>query len=180
MKAPTMHLNFAGPKPGPGRAAVVLLLLGGAALLGMLPPWVDALRQEQALALELVRAERPAALAAPKAHDARGLDPRQLRRERALRDATRGLSTPWADLFAALEAAPTGAVALLSIEPSVANRSVRLSAEARDSKAMLAYLAALQHDVRLSQVVLVSHQVQAQTPGTPLRFQIQALWVDAP
>ena len=40
--------------------------------------------------------------------------------------------------------------------------------------------AALQHDPRLSSVVLVSHQVQAQAPGTPIRFQVQAQWGDTP
>jgi Tfp pilus assembly protein PilN len=70
-------------------------------------------------------------------------------------------------------------VALLAVEPSAARRSVRLSAEARDAQAMLAWLQALQRDARLAQVLLVSHQVQTQTPGTPVRFQIQASWAEA-
>jgi Tfp pilus assembly protein PilN len=43
---------------------------------------------------------------------------------------------------------------------------------------MLAYLRSLQADSRLSNVLLVSHQVQAQAPGTPLRFQLEAHWGD--
>jgi hypothetical protein len=40
---------------------------------------------------------------------------------------------------------------------------------------MLDFLEALRaQDLR--EVVLVSHQVQAQTPGTPLRFQARAVW----
>ncbi len=178
MKAPMLHIDFASAKPGPRHAARWLVLLGAVALLGVTWPWIEAGRRQSDLARSLIRAEEQrAALAAPLP-DSRNVDPKQKARERALVDATRGLSTPWADLFAALEAAPSDAVALLSIEPSVANHSVRLSAEARDPKAMFAYLAALQHDVRLSQVVLVTHQVQAQSPGTPVRFQIQALWAD--
>jgi Tfp pilus assembly protein PilN len=62
----------------------------------------------------------------------------------------------------------------------VAKRSVRLTAEARDDTEMLAYLAALQQDPQLSSVILASHQVQSQAPGTPVRFQIQASWGESP
>jgi Tfp pilus assembly protein PilN len=179
MRAARQHVNFATHKPVPKRAARWLVLAGAVAMLGAALPWVAAVRERDALTQALAQADRRrTALAAP-APQPRSADPRQVARERALRDLTRGLSTPWADLFAALEAAPTQSVALLAIEPTVANRSVRLVAEARNSKAMLAYLAALQQDFRLTHVVLVSHQVQAQTPGTPVRFQIQALWADA-
>ncbi len=178
MKAPQLHIDFATTKPPAKRAARWIALLGGAALIGVALPWADAARRQAALAQELKQADQQRTAIAAPAPRPPAADPKRIARERALRDATRGLTTPWADLFAALEGAPTDAVALLSIEPSVANRSVRLGAEARDAKAMLGYLAALQHDVRLAQVVLITHQVQLQTPGTPVRFQIQALWAD--
>ena len=41
---------------------------------------------------------------------------------------------------------------------------------------MLAYLAALQNDRRLVNVALVSHQVQVQAIGRPIRFHLQAGW----
>ncbi len=178
MKAPRLHIDFATTKPAAKRAARWLVLLGGAALIGVALPWADASRRQATLAQEVKQAEQQRTELASPAPRQAVADPKQIARERALRDATRGLSTPWADLFAALEGAPTDAVALLSIEPNVANRSVRLGAEARDSKAMLGYLAVLQHDVRLAQVVLIAHQAQLQTPGTPVRFQIQAQWAD--
>ena len=78
--------------------------------------------------------------------------------------------------LSALEAAPHENVALLGIEPSIAKQQVRLTAEARDPEAMLDYVAALQADPRLSQVVLVSHQVQTQAAGKPVRFQMQSAW----
>lgn len=179
MTGARQNIDFANAKPGPKRAARWLAFLGGAALIGAVPFWIDAARQRDQLTQALARTEKLRTVAVVPASPARSADPRQVARERALRDITRGLATPWGDLFAALEAAPTQSVALLAIEPTVANRSVRLTAEARDSKAMLAYLAALQKDFRLTHVVLVSHQVQAQTPGTPVRFLIQALWADA-
>jgi Tfp pilus assembly protein PilN len=101
-------------------------------------------------------------------------------RNRATLRVARGLQTPWFDLLSALESAPHDSVALLAIEPSIARQSVRLTAEARDPSAMLDYLAALQADSRLAQVMLVSHQVQAQAPGRPVRFQMQAAWGVSP
>jgi Tfp pilus assembly protein PilN len=87
-----------------------------------------------------------------------------------------GLQVPWADLLGALEAASGESVALLTVEPSTQQQTVRLTAEARDPHSMLRYLSTLQGDARLSQVVLVSHAVQTQAPGTPVRFQLQAHW----
>jgi hypothetical protein len=100
----------------------------------------------------------------------------ELVQTKALRQVTQKLTTPWSDLLQSLESAPNRAVALLSVEPSASRRSVRLTAEARTLPDMVAYLGALQHDARLTSVVLVSHQVQSQMPGAPVRFQIQAGW----
>ena len=102
-------------------------------------------------------------------------DPADLARAQLVRQTARSLMTPWLDLLEALESAPSN-VALLSVEPSAAKRSIALTAEAASATEMLDYLRALQSDKRLSGVTLVSHQVQAQAPGAPLRFQIQASW----
>ena len=115
----------------------------------------------------------PAAAHPPRA------DPAELARVQFVRQTSRSLMTPWADLLEALETAPNN-VALLSVEPSAAKRSISLTAEAASPKDMLNYLRALQSDQRLSGVLLVSHQVQVQAPGAPLRFQIQGTWGGIP
>lgn len=106
-------------------------------------------------------------------------DPGEAARAQFVRQTSRSLTTPWADLFAALEAAPSN-VALLSVEPSAAKRSFSLTAEAASPTQMLNYLQALQNDNRLAGVTLVSHQLQLQAPGTPMRFQLRGNWGDAP
>jgi hypothetical protein len=103
-------------------------------------------------------------------------DPAELGRSRAIRLVSQKLTTPWGDLLESLESVPVPTVAVLSIEPSVSKRSIRITAEARSPQDMLAYLGALQQEPRLSNAVLVSHQVQLQAPGTPVRFQMQANW----
>ncbi len=181
MKAAPLQIDFAHPaRRGAAPLARGMLLLGSLALMGVALIWADALQQRRALSQVQVRLERQQALRTAPAARAGPVEPQQLARERWVLNATRGLHTPWVDLLAALEAAPTQAVALLSVEPSAANRSVRLTAEGRDAKAMLAYLGALQRDTRLAQVVLIAHQVQLQSPGTPVRFQIQAQWATEP
>lgn len=99
----------------------------------------------------------------------------QLGRVQFASQTSRSLSTPWADLLAALEATPAN-VALLSVEPSVAKRNISISAETASTEDMLAYLQALQKDSRLADPLLTSHQVQTQAAGSPVRFQILAKW----
>ena len=105
-------------------------------------------------------------------------DPGNKARIQLVLDTEQRLLAPWPDLLAALESAPDH-VALLSIEPSMAKRKVTLTAEAANPTEMLNYLKALQKDGRLSGVVLSSHQVLVQNPGTPVRFQLQAQWGSA-
>lgn len=132
---------------------------------------------QQRLALSRIEG-RPQPAAATTPVPSRS-DPRDAARLQQVRQTARQLVTPWADLFAALEAAPSG-VALLLVEPSAATRSVALTAEASNATEMLNYLQALQDDPRLTHVVLVSHALQPQVPGTPLRFRLRANWGGTP
>jgi Tfp pilus assembly protein PilN len=86
------------------------------------------------------------------------------------------LHTPWPNLLKLLEAVPMENIAVLSVEPVAARRQLRLSAEAKNIPTMLDYLAFLQRQPALRHVTLMSHQVQQQAPGSPVRFQIQAQW----
>jgi hypothetical protein len=106
---------------------------------------------------------------------AKQADPRDVRRAQAAAKVARELQTPWSDLLATFEAVAGRDVALLVVEPSAAQQTVRITAEARNPAAMFDYLDALRAR-SFAQVHLVSHQVQAQTPGTPIRFQALARW----
>lgn len=87
------------------------------------------------------------------------------------------LRTPWARLLKLLETVPVEHVALLAIEPVAARRQLRLSVEAKDLASMVDYLAFLQQQQpTLTHVALMSHQVQRQEAGNPVRFQIRAQW----
>jgi hypothetical protein len=175
MRAARLRLEFApGAKQGP--ALGKCLFAGGVLLLAIeVVPFAIGLATHQddlaRLAAFEGRPARPARNAAPPLKD-----PTYLARVRSVNQVSKNLTTPWADLLEALESAPQQAVALLAVEPSTSKKSFRLTAEAKDAAAMLAYLEALRKDPRLDAVVLISHQQQVQTPGKPLRFQLQAGW----
>ncbi len=174
MKLAALPFDFA-PRAGRGTPLAHAMVLGLAAILawqGFNLVGAYAARQREAETLtRLAAPPRPVALA-----PAGRIDPADAARLRSARQIAQTLATPWSDLIASLEEAPQDAVALIAVEPSVAKQTLRLTAEARDPKAMLVYLAALQADRRLSGVMLVSHQVQVQAPGTPVRFRVQATW----
>lgn len=174
MRPSTLRLEFAPGARRPLGTGGLMLVASGlllcAALLGLGMVWSDHEQQQHALeALE----PKPVASASRQRMPT---DPADAARSKVVRQVAQYLATPWADLLDTLESARTESVALLSVEPSVSKRNVRLTAEARNWQDMLTYLGTLQRDPRLSSVVLVSHQVQLQSPGIPVRFQIQAGW----
>ncbi len=179
MRTPALHIDFA---PGARRTSPVaraLVLVGGTLLAFGLyqSAHLLALQAQAQAGIRDIETRHSAGAATPAPAKA---DARQVAFLRATRQVSGNLTTPWSRLLTSLGSTSGKEVALLSIEPSVAKQSVRLTAEARDTIEMVAYLAALQHDPRLSSVVLVSHQVQAQAPGTPVRFQVQAQWGETP
>lgn len=102
--------------------------------------------------------------------------PAEARAAKAAAAVIRDLTVPWPDLMAAFEGAAGRSVALLAVEPTSQRNEVRFTGEAKSSAAMLDYLDALR-GATLSEVTLVSHQVQPQTPGVPIRFQARAMWM---
>jgi Tfp pilus assembly protein PilN len=94
----------------------------------------------------------------------------------AVNGAVSRLNLPWRALHDAVRAATPPAVALLALEPDAKKRVLRISAEAKNSDAMLAYVAALGHGKLFRAVTLVRHEVFEQDPNRPLRFQVDAAW----
>jgi Tfp pilus assembly protein PilN len=53
---------------------------------------------------------------------------------------------------------------------------VRITAEAKNSDDMIAYVEALQHIEWFTTVLLARHEINEQDPNHPIRFQIDAQW----
>jgi len=90
----------------------------------------------------------------------------------------RGLTAPWPDLLQSIESIRSKDISLQIVEPIAARQSLRITADARHFEAMLDYLEELRSRA-LTEVVLMSHQVQVKEPGAPIRFQVQAKWGEA-
>ena len=84
------------------------------------------------------------------------------------------LNYPWESLLILVESVAHPDVALLALDPKGSNSQIRVTAEAKDAAAMVAYVSSLQKHPLLQRALLTSHIVQLQQPGEPVRFQILA------
>jgi Tfp pilus assembly protein PilN len=99
---------------------------------------------------------------------------------KAAEAAVRQLTLPWATLIQILEDATTKDVAVLQVRPEAQQRLLRITAEARNHKAMLLYQRNLAATSVLDDVHLLNHQAQLDDPQKPLQFSIQATFKVAP
>lgn len=93
-------------------------------------------------------------------------------------EVLRQLTMPWGGLFQTLETAAGKDVALLTLEPDTDKRQVKISGEAKDMTALLDYMKRLENRDAFGTVYLQSHHVQLQDPDKPVRFVLQAMWLD--
>jgi Tfp pilus assembly protein PilN len=88
----------------------------------------------------------------------------------------RELTAPWQNLLSIVEDYPAHDVALIGIDQNPAQSQIRITAEAKDFDAMIAYLKYLQSSALLREAVLNGHLIETNEPGTPVRFEITAVW----
>lgn len=171
---PVPRLDFMGGAPRPWSGitlvAIAALLLAGAAASS----W--RLEQDNREARVQINAQAARLLPPPprKLSEAE-----RVRHAQAVRVAGE-LRAPWGDLLATFEEHGKGDIGLLKLEPDAKAGLVRITGQARDAKALFAYLHELEADARLARVALTSQQLERETPGQPLRFVIQAAWRAAP
>jgi hypothetical protein len=166
-------VDFVAP-PAPsgfGRVLLAVAVLAAVAVgTQLLFAWNDYRQERTDLASAIQRGTAPVI-------DSSRRSPATLAGLQSAGTVARGLTAPWPDLLRSIETIRNKDVALQIVEPIAARQSVRITADARHFEAMLDYLEQLRARA-LSEVVLTSHQVQVQQPGTPIRFQVQAKWGD--
>lgn len=94
----------------------------------------------------------------------------------AVNAAVLQLNLPWRELADAVAAATPPRVALLTLEPDARKQVLRVSAEAKTSDEMIAYLEQLKQQEFFSSVLLTRHEVMELDPNKPIRFQLEAVW----
>ncbi|MET1070462.1 MAG: pilus assembly protein [Pseudomonas prosekii] len=109
-----------------------------------------------------------------------GLSPAETREQAQnlaeMRKVSQQLRRPWERLFAMLEGLPREDIALLTLTPDARKGQVRISAEARDLEAMLAFHQRLEASDELSDVSLLSHEIVANVAEHPVQFNLSATW----
>lgn len=96
--------------------------------------------------------------------------------EAELRRITAQMNLPWDGLFSMLEAQTRKDIALLSLAPDARKGQLRISAEARDLPAMLAFHRELEESPGLSDVSLLNHEMLTDQAEQPIRFNLLANW----
>jgi Tfp pilus assembly protein PilN len=141
----------------------------GAANIGLRrSQWeVELLRAQSAARTQAqVRAAAPAAVRAPVPEA----------QASAVNAAVLQLNLPWRALHDAVQAGTPANIALLAMEPDARKNSVRITAEAKSSDDMIAYVEQLQKGDWFSAVLLSRHEINEQDPNRPIRFQLDAQW----
>lgn len=157
---------YAGP-----RVALALLLMS----LGMMPSLVGTSMKYQALLREQARAQARVEAAVPRAR-APARAPVPEAQASAVNAAVRQLNLPWRALHDAVQSATPAGIALLALEPDAKTRTLRITAEAKNSDDMIGYIEALRQQDWFGSVDLVRHEIEEQDPNRPIRFQIDAGW----
>jgi Tfp pilus assembly protein PilN len=95
----------------------------------------------------------------------------------AINGAVLQLNLPWRALHDAIGAATPRSIALLALEPDARKRTMRITAEAKTSDDMIAYVEQLKQQELFAAVVLTRHEINDQDPNKPIRFQLDAQWM---
>lgn len=151
-------------------AVAALLLCVAAGLLGwrlMAQQRLDAAKLEAARARANVR--QVVAVAAP-------VVPISEQQAGAVNNAVMQLNLPWRALHDAIGAATPANIAMLALEPDARRRSIKITAEAKTSDEMIAYVEALKEQELFTGVALTRHEINELDPVKPIRFQLEAEW----
>ena len=98
----------------------------------------------------------------------------------AINAAVRQLNVPWTDLLEALEAAGSKKVAYLEVRAEPGTSRLLVSAEVRSSDDIITYVSRLKKEQIFTNVLLSGHQVSEADGNRPIRFELVAVWRDAP
>jgi Tfp pilus assembly protein PilN len=169
-----LGLDFVRRRPAVSRSGAVLLA-GGVLAMGISVQQYAAIRHD----IGVVRENLGAATAVANRERGRPqLDTEQLRsRIQLANQVVQKRAIPWDALFRDIEAASEKDVGVLSIQPDVDGRVLRITGEARNAGALAAYIARLEGQPSLDQVYLAEHELHQEQGRTSLRFGLNASWI---
>lgn len=87
------------------------------------------------------------------------------------------INLPWETLFDSIESAATEQIALLSLQPNVSSRTLRISGEAKNMSELLDFVEALEREAVFENVHLLNYKVKQDNPHRPIVFLLTAAWI---
>ena len=167
-----LELDYVASAHGPRWAGIAVLALGCLSVAYLVTRDRDARAQLAALDATqgMLNAERPA-----KALPKQQIDEQM----KVVNTVLKQLTLPWAQIIAAVENAASDDVVILQMQPEAQQRLLRLTAEAKNQKAMIEYVARLEQEGALADVHLIRHEVQSDDPAHPIQFGVQAALKEA-
>jgi Tfp pilus assembly protein PilN len=176
-----MDSDFVTQRRSMGVAGMVVALLGLCAAAWVILAYVDDVRQRdswEAKLLEIKKmSRRTPGVIGELQRDTR--DSRELQQEvRLANTVLRQIAVPWDTLFREIEANTHESVALLSVQPDVQNRVVRIAGEAKNLDVLLDYIRRLGASKTLTNIFLTGHEIKGQDAQRPVSFSLVAAWAD--
>lgn len=96
------------------------------------------------------------------------------------REIMKQLNLPWEMLFDSLEYAVTKDIALLSVQPSVANQSIRINGEARNLVALTDFVEAIEREAFFENAHILNYKIKQENPHRPILFSLITSWIETP
>ena len=113
----------------------------------------------------------------PVRHKANSTDSKKVRDELiATNTVISEILTPWTPLFNTLEAVERPEIKLMSVEPNMKKKVLRINAVAMDVDSMMRYIDDLSDQKMLKNVVLLSQQNADINAQPVLHFVVEAMW----
>lgn len=164
----TFHIDFA-PRTwmqslcNAQPVACIAIVLGSALLITTLPGWMHSTSNTNPHVQTAPRSQP----AAPAVNTAQA---------EVVNHAIMQLNIPWRDMFDAIEQATPDSIALIELVPEASKQRLKVTAQAKDSDAMLTYLEQLKHQSFFSGLVLTSHVMEQSDLQQSVRFTFEVSW----
>lgn len=130
---------------------------------------VEKLEKEQPRAITAA----PRTRAAPRSRDTGQEISKDLEKANAI---LQQINLPWESLFDSIEHITTEDIALLSLQPDVTNRTLRIRGEARNMAVLLDFIEAMEREIIFEKAHLVNYKIKQDSPYRPIDFLLTAVW----
>lgn len=174
----SLNLNFPDGGQEARSAGFIVLLLGIAALTGVLYQFKAAIEEVAYWDLRIAGMDRrtqrktlPQGAPTPGGREIK----QEIKRANAVLSE---IDLPWEALFDSVEYATNHDVALLSFQPDASGHTMLIGGEAKNMLALLDFVGALEREPVLKDAYLLKYEIKREDPQQPVIFSLTASWIE--